>query len=43
MNTSLPIRWAGPLVTSDDWVPHLLVSPASSAVYASQFTAKING
>ena len=31
-------RWAGDLVATDEWVPHMPITPEDSEVYASQFT-----
>ena len=31
-------RWAGELVLTEDWIPHMPVTPEDSEVFASQFT-----
>ena len=31
-------RWAGELVLTEDWIPHMPVTPDDSEVFASQFT-----
>ena len=31
-------RWAGELVATEDWVPHMPITPEGCEVYASQFT-----
>ena len=30
--------WAGELVLTEDWIPHMPVTPEDSEVFASQFT-----
>ena len=32
------LRWAGELVLTEDWIPHMPVTPEDSEVFASQFT-----
>ena len=32
------LRWAGELVLTEDWIPHMPVTPDDSEVFASQFT-----
>merc|ERR1719427_1234055 len=34
------LRWAGELVLTEDWIPHIPVTPEGSSVYASQFTTR---
>ena len=38
IDTDCAERWAGELVLTEDWIPHMPVTPEDSEVFASQFT-----
>ena len=38
LNLDFALRWAGDLVLTEDWIPHMPVTPEDSEVFASQFT-----